>query len=132
MLQVIGSISGSGRITLVDKNAPPDAPTPVDLDLELVRCPFGAVADQWIVLLQVPFRDRRPVDYASWASQCFVFVVVFCLIPWARGPRKVTCMRSSSTLMLLPMQDCRMQTVRCAKGSMPTPAGAGRHAPEDV
>lgn len=35
-LQVIGSISGSGRITLVDKQAPPDSPTPVDLDLEKV------------------------------------------------------------------------------------------------
>jgi hypothetical protein len=34
--QVIGSISGSGRITLVDKQAPPDSPTPVDLDLEKV------------------------------------------------------------------------------------------------
>ncbi|BDA47656.1 Phosphoribosylformylglycinamidine synthase [Coccomyxa sp. Obi] len=36
ILQVIGSISGSGRITLVDKHAPPDSPTPVDLDLEKV------------------------------------------------------------------------------------------------
>jgi hypothetical protein len=35
-LQVIGSISGSGRITLVDKEAPPGTPTPVDLDLDKV------------------------------------------------------------------------------------------------
>jgi hypothetical protein len=35
--QVIGSISGSGRITLEDKQAPPGTPTPVDLDLEKVN-----------------------------------------------------------------------------------------------
>ena len=35
--QVIGSISGSGRITLVDKEAPAGEPTPVDLDLEKAR-----------------------------------------------------------------------------------------------
>jgi phosphoribosylformylglycinamidine synthase len=34
--QVLGEIDGSGRITLVDPTAPPDAPTPVDLDLEKV------------------------------------------------------------------------------------------------
>lgn len=33
-LQVLGEIDGSGRITLVDPTAPPEAPTPVDLDLE--------------------------------------------------------------------------------------------------
>lgn len=32
----MGSISGSGRITLVDRNAPPDALPAVDLDLEKV------------------------------------------------------------------------------------------------
>ena len=34
--QVIGSISGSGRITLVDNKAQTGEPTPVDLDLEKV------------------------------------------------------------------------------------------------
>ena len=34
--QVLGEIDGSGRITLVDPTAPPEAPTPVDLDLEKV------------------------------------------------------------------------------------------------
>ena len=34
--QVIGSISGSGRITLVDNKAQAGEPTPVDLDLEKV------------------------------------------------------------------------------------------------
>ena len=36
-MQVIGSISGSGRITLVDNKAPAGEPTPVDLDLEKAR-----------------------------------------------------------------------------------------------
>jgi len=36
LMQVIGSIDGSGRIKLVDKVAPPNTPTPVDLDLEKV------------------------------------------------------------------------------------------------
>ncbi len=36
-LQVIGTIDGSGRVKLVDRNAPPDAPPAVDLDLEKVR-----------------------------------------------------------------------------------------------
>jgi len=35
--QVLGSISGSGRITLVDNKASAGEPTPVDLDLEKVR-----------------------------------------------------------------------------------------------
>ena len=35
-LQVIGSISGSGKITLKDRNAPPDVQPAVDLDLEKV------------------------------------------------------------------------------------------------
>lgn len=34
--QVIGTIDGSGRITLVDKQAPPEAPPPVDLNLDQV------------------------------------------------------------------------------------------------
>ena len=33
---MLGEIDGSGRITLVDPTAPPEAPTPVDLDLEKV------------------------------------------------------------------------------------------------
>ncbi|CAL5220912.1 g3007 [Coccomyxa viridis] len=36
IMQVIGSISGSGRITLVDNKAQAGEPTPVDLDLEKV------------------------------------------------------------------------------------------------
>lgn len=36
IMQVIGSISGSGRVTLVDKNSPPGSPPPVDLNLEQV------------------------------------------------------------------------------------------------
>ena len=35
--QVIGSIDGSGRVKLVDKNAPPGTPPAVDLDLDKVR-----------------------------------------------------------------------------------------------
>lgn len=35
-VQIIGSIDGCGRVVLVDKNAPKDAPNPVDLDLEKV------------------------------------------------------------------------------------------------
>jgi hypothetical protein len=35
-LQVIGSCNGSGKIVLKDPEAPPDAPMPVDLDLETV------------------------------------------------------------------------------------------------
>lgn len=34
--QVIGAIDGSGRVVLKDRNAPADAPVPVDLDLEKV------------------------------------------------------------------------------------------------
>lgn len=35
-MQVIGTIDGCGRVVLEDKEAPPGAPTPVDLDLEKV------------------------------------------------------------------------------------------------
>lgn len=35
-LQVIGTISGSGRVVLVDREAKPEDPVPVDLDLEKV------------------------------------------------------------------------------------------------
>ena len=35
-LQVIGTIDGSGRVTLVDPSAPAGSPNPVDLDLEKV------------------------------------------------------------------------------------------------
>ena len=35
-MQVIGTISGSGKIVLKDKNQAPTDPTPVDLDLEKV------------------------------------------------------------------------------------------------
>ena len=42
---MLGEIDGSGRITLVDPIAPPEAPTPVDLDLEKVTFhPPGATA----------------------------------------------------------------------------------------
>jgi phosphoribosylformylglycinamidine synthase len=37
MLQVIGTIDGSGRVRLVDKLAEPGTPTPVDLNLDQVR-----------------------------------------------------------------------------------------------
>lgn len=33
---MIGTISGSGRVVLVDRNAQPGDPVPVDLDLEKV------------------------------------------------------------------------------------------------
>ncbi|CAD7696531.1 unnamed protein product [Ostreobium quekettii] len=36
LMQVIGSISGTGRIVLKDREAPPDATPPVDLDLDKV------------------------------------------------------------------------------------------------
>eukprot|EP00798_Chlamydomonas_sp_ICE-L_P025491 gene25491-11147_t len=36
LMQVIGTIDGSGRVTVVDKNAPPGTPPAVDLDLEKV------------------------------------------------------------------------------------------------
>lgn len=36
-LQVIGTIDGSGRVRLVDKQAEPGTPTPVDLNLDQVR-----------------------------------------------------------------------------------------------
>ena len=35
-MQVIGTISGSGRVVLVDRNAQQGDPVPVDLDLEKV------------------------------------------------------------------------------------------------
>lgn len=41
--QVIGSIDGSGRVTLVDDTAAPGTPTPVDLDLEKV---LGSMPDK--------------------------------------------------------------------------------------
>ncbi|PNH02126.1 putative phosphoribosylformylglycinamidine synthase, chloroplastic/mitochondrial [Tetrabaena socialis] len=40
---VIGTIDGSGRVTLVDKNAPPGTPPAVDLDLEKV---LGSMPDK--------------------------------------------------------------------------------------
>lgn len=36
LMQVVGTIDGSGRVKLVDKTAAPEVPTPVDLDLEKV------------------------------------------------------------------------------------------------
>lgn len=43
LMQVIGSIDGSGRVKLVDKNAPPGTPPAVDLDLEKV---LGSMPDK--------------------------------------------------------------------------------------
>lgn len=34
--QVLGTIDGSGKIVLVDRTAPPEDPTPVDLNLDQV------------------------------------------------------------------------------------------------
>jgi phosphoribosylformylglycinamidine synthase len=42
-MQVIGSIDGSGRVRLVDRNAPPGTPAAVDLDLEAV---LGSMPDK--------------------------------------------------------------------------------------
>jgi hypothetical protein len=42
LLQVIGTIDGSGRVRLVDKQAEPGTPTPVDLNLDQV----GAIRRQ--------------------------------------------------------------------------------------
>lgn len=36
LFQVIGTIDGSGRVKLVDKQAEPGTPTPVDLNLDQV------------------------------------------------------------------------------------------------
>jgi hypothetical protein len=44
--QVIGQIDGSGRVKLVDKNAPAGTPPAVDLDLEKVRWGGGGVGNQ--------------------------------------------------------------------------------------
>lgn len=41
LVQVIGSIDGSGRVKLVDKNAPAGTPPAVDLDLDKVRGKLG-------------------------------------------------------------------------------------------
>ena len=55
--QVIGSISGSGRITLVDNKAQAGEPTPVDLDLEKV---------------QELFSSRPAPVYACTSSTCYL------------------------------------------------------------
>lgn len=36
VVQVVGTIDGSGRVRLVDKQAEPGTPTPVDLNLDQV------------------------------------------------------------------------------------------------
>lgn len=36
LMQVIGTVDGSGRVVLVDRDAAPGSPMPVDLDLEKV------------------------------------------------------------------------------------------------
>ncbi|GBF90353.1 hypothetical protein Rsub_02459 [Raphidocelis subcapitata] len=52
LMQVIGAIDGSGRIRLVDKNAPPGAPPAVDLDLDQV---LGKMPNKTF-----EFKTRRP------------------------------------------------------------------------
>ena len=67
MCQVIGSISGSSRITLVDRNAPPDAQPPVDLDLEKALFYF-LVVNNITCLFSCPFFVFDPV---SLYTRCF-------------------------------------------------------------
>ena len=73
MGQVLGAIDGSGKITVVDTEAPPDSRLAVDLDLELVlgsmpnktfrfeRTPF---TPQPLALPQVSSASRPPAQCA--------------------------------------------------------------------
>ncbi|KAL6745568.1 CobB/CobQ-like glutamine amidotransferase domain-containing protein [Haematococcus lacustris] len=51
LMQVIGSIDGSGRVKLVDRNAPPGTPPAVDLDLEKV---LGKMPDKTFEFTRSP------------------------------------------------------------------------------
>ena len=53
--QVLGSIDGSGRIRLVDPQAPPDAPTPVDLELETV---LGSMPNKTFRFSRTPLQSQ--------------------------------------------------------------------------
>lgn len=55
---MLGSIDGSGRIRLVDPEAPPNTPTPVDLELETV---LGSMPNKTFRFDRVPLQSR-PLD----------------------------------------------------------------------
>ena len=54
-MQVLGSIDGSGRIRLVDPQAPPGTPTPVDLELETV---LGSMPNKTFRFSRTPLESR--------------------------------------------------------------------------
>jgi phosphoribosylformylglycinamidine synthase len=69
IVQVLGSIDGSGRIVLKDSKAPPGMPDPVDLDLEMVLgdMPKKTFKFEWtpaelapLVLPEVGARGPKP------------------------------------------------------------------------
>ncbi|KFM22797.1 putative phosphoribosylformylglycinamidine synthase, chloroplastic/mitochondrial [Auxenochlorella protothecoides] len=60
-VQVIGTIDGSGRVRVVDRQAPAGAPTPVDLDLELV---LGDMPDKAYAFSRSP-APAAPLDLAG-------------------------------------------------------------------
>ncbi len=62
--QVIGSISGSGRITLVDNKAQAGEPTPVDLDLEKVQELYPAAL--LLCTLALPALATSNVQVLQW------------------------------------------------------------------
>jgi phosphoribosylformylglycinamidine synthase len=53
--QVLGSIDGSGRIRLVDPQAPPGTPTPVDLELETV---LGSMPNKTFRFSRTPLESQ--------------------------------------------------------------------------
>ena len=81
-VQVLGSIDGSGRIRLVDPEAPPGTPTPVDLDLETV---LGSMPNKTFRFDRKPLQSR-PLDLPqvrAWLrlTSVHVFAAAACLRP---------------------------------------------------
>lgn len=66
LFQVLGSIDGSGKITLVDPTAAPDEPLPVDLDLELV---LGSMPNKTFRFERTPFTPE-PLSIPEVQTEC--------------------------------------------------------------
>jgi len=98
---VLGSINGSGRVTVIDPDAPPGTPTPEDLDLEAV---LGDVPKKKYDLKRAPKANKKlelPAGETVGAALDRVF-----LLPSVCSKRFLTTKVDRSVTGLIAQQQC--------------------------